>query len=1086
MNYIDLVSLLKVFGNKGMEKVGIYGRIVSRLPKPSNIFDSVKISDTGIFVRVDVFAVNLGHYESYLKQNGIHSQYNSYMVNGSIIAFIEPEGHKLPEWYQLWGTLRFGTKDLSNTYVGLLTYYKSGDNWVLKPSDITDFSIEEFGKGSELYECLIISRNKGFVIRPNEVLLLPKFDAVIRKPNVPQLGNNMSLNDSLSSSINNVNIQSASAQPSFNKECRDTIKGANDLYNKLNDLCINSYDIRRKFLEECASDYSLGENETYEPLEYMVNSLCSLYSSRLSNNGSSGRTIVKKYLANIGGSQDSYLGNRTIASYLLDIFETDIKGYILNGELVSASGKAWEVCRSAFSIKERFYAGILGVVLNISFDDTEDILAKCNNFNMSFMRIVNENPYMLQLVSSLSFDKIERIAICFQKHSDTSLSKFRNIAMLNDYIMDSSNESTLFYRNNLINSEFGITLTQARYNQIRNTGTYFSGSMVSSINAYIKPCKSSDLGYSPNRFSKHGMKYIEHMDSNEKIRVIQDYTSCGLGVVLNNKYITSLRLLERELFVYNTMKELGSITYDYDDADIDKYISEYEEIVGFKLEERQVMAVHLLKHAGFVVAGGAGSGKTTVSNCIVYVLDKLENNLNKKFAAPTGKAAKRMQEVVKCEVKTLHSEFHLGLESSTVFDKESSEVSSNNIAYFFDEGAMITLDLLYSVLSRIDTENCRVFLFGDFDQLSPIGKGLPFKNLLRFMPCVFLNVTKRAVEGSNITYNANIINDYSSPSTWKQLVSGKDFFLLPCKSDRIQELVLRLCRHYLGKGSSEDTGVLKGILGVDSLPVVENLTPDDIQVVSPLSKPTYIWGTSQLNAKLQPIFNNNRGYSNTFIYQLTANSNGSKFIIGDRVIHVEKNMYSMQWYESYDGGVFVKRYGYGICNGEVGKLVAVFNSTECEIEDEVEQEPDGFKYKDNMRDDSSWNGDNKYFVVVEYWDYITESNFYILYRAEVNTGVDNSNVGIIFKGDDLGMLNLFYAGTTHKLQGSQAKLIISCLDVVNYSGFITREQLYTMFTRGEKLVFVIGSVDNSRSSMLSRARCDLACTGIDTIGEIII
>jgi ATP-dependent exoDNAse (exonuclease V) alpha subunit len=76
---------------------------------------------------------------------------------------------------------------------------------------------------------------------------------------------------------------------------------------------------------------------------------------------------------------------------------------------------------------------------------------------------------------------------------------------------------------------------------------------------------------------------------------------------------------------------------------------------------------------------------------------------------------------------------------------------------------------------------------------------------------------------------------------------------------------------------------------------------------------------------------------------------------------------------------------------------------------------------------------------------------------------------------------LFYAGTTHKMQGSQAKLIISLLGDVNYKGFITRNMMYTVYTRGIDYVYALGSVDNTSYSMLSKARTDIAEANISTI-----
>ena len=46
--------------------------------------------------------------------------------------------------------------------------------------------------------------------------------------------------------------------------------------------------------------------------------------------------------------------------------------------------------------------------------------------------------------------------------------------------------------------------------------------------------------------------------------------------------------------------------------------------------------------------------------------------------------------------------------------------------------------------------------------------------------------------------------------------------------------------------------------------------------------------------------------------------------------------------------------------------------------------------------------------------------------------------------------------------------------------------LYTMITRGSRLVFGVGSVSNEQNSMLSRARRDIAASDILTIGELIV
>ena len=53
-----------------------------------------------------------------------------------------------------------------------------------------------------------------------------------------------------------------------------------------------------------------------------------------------------------------------------------------------------------------------------------------------------------------------------------------------------------------------------------------------------------------------------------------------------------------------------------------------------------------------VITGGPGTGKTTIINAITTILDK--NELSYALAAPTGRAAKRMQEATDSEANTIH------------------------------------------------------------------------------------------------------------------------------------------------------------------------------------------------------------------------------------------------------------------------------------------------------------------------------------------------------------------------------------------------------------------------------------------------
>lgn len=1077
IEHIDLLGLLKYFKGKGLEHSKVFGQITRQLDYPSVLQKGVELSETGIFVEMSVFAVDLKYYEGSLRQLGIHNKDGIYMANGSIVAYIEKHEITGVDWYTLEGTLRLSSKDASSNVVSVFNFYKTDKGkWGLRPSYVMDLDISAWDRHSSCYAWINESSRVGCVKQPNFVKELPQFNSV-KVDSLQPINQNVKPTEPCAT----IPKCNPAGRP-FIRENRDVVKEPNEMLEEFKSILDKSKSVRYNYIKSLKSDYNDSFVNKY--VQYMTEGLLRNLKSKPSPVAMTGRMILGKYLSNFKGADDEYIGKTTAKDYLINIFD-EVACYILDHDCtVSAEGKAWEVCRLAFGQQDLFYAGVVGIILGIPFETMYEMTNNASKNGLSIIKILNENPYLIQFISQMKFDDIEHIALCFNKHNDKSLSRHRNIAMLNAFITSTDDGSTTFTKDALARENIGVRLTGSKYNKMCANGTYLSPSTLINIKCYVKNVADRDLGYSQSNFVKQGIYYIRKLRTDEILTAINDYCDSGLGLNVNN-YITSFGLADKEIFVFESMYKLGKRVFDYDSDLIEQYIHEYETKVGFKLEERQNMAVHLLVNAGFIVAGSAGSGKTTVSNCVVYVLSKLEPFMDIQFAAPTAKAAKRMQEVVHKEVSTLHSKFKLGVSNENVLSEDELSSDFSRVAFFFDEGAMITIDLLYKVLKRIDIETSRVFLFGDFNQLPPIGKGLPFKNLLRFMPCVFLNVSKRAAEGSMITANSNYVNEYSEPSNWQKLESKDDFFLMPCKGNQIGRVIYDLCAYYLGKKQASDISYITDFLGIQELPKVSNLTPDDIQVVSPLAKEAYSWGTIQLNKLLQPLFNQTRNVNKTFVYQLTQNIAGNKFVIGDRVIHVDKNMYSMQWYSTYKDGCFQKIYGQGICNGEVGKVVDFVLANDCTFYDEVEDKPDEFEYMGCLRDDSSWGGELAWFVVVEYYDYISERNFYILYRAEENTQVIN-NEGTIFKGEDLSKLNLFYAGTTHKLQGSQSKIVICALDSVSYRGFITRQMIYTMFTRGEKLVFGVGSVGNESSSMLSRARCDIAASDTLTIGELLV
>lgn len=1101
-DFIDILSLLRA-NNQSLKSVEVYGKITGIIPRPESLSASVKIDDDCVCVNVDMFAVNLARYENILKTHNIYNPDCVYFVRGSMACYVK-KTTVMPDWYTLRGNLAIGTKQFSP----LLTMFNfskdSAGKWLISDTQLSDLDFNKWSKNSRYVSYLSQSVNSGQIVLPKEMCNLSKAVSELPKNNIPFSGNiqsgipQNSLCSQMQSYQNGVVIPQSSSlgkKKKFIIEDRTTPKEISERRDNFASLIEDCENKRVKYIDAIKDKYVLDDNVNYS-IRFMLQQLNRYFRSKPNSAANTGRALVKEYLELFSDQFEKKYNGVTAGDYVLQIFD-EVVDYCLDDKVVSADKSAFDLIKSAFSEPEIAYAGLLGRIIGVSSRSLMDVAEKCISFGISLSKILNQNPYeLVTITNSISIQDIEKIAHCMGLSSVQSLKVTRNIGLLYDYTVYSDKGDTCYKLSDISQQKIGIRVTKAQYSMICNTGSYLNANTKTNLLYYVNSEFSDNLWQYPRTgWVQDGFHQCLRLSQTELSSAVNDFIKSGIGVrftVNKTDWLTSASLMKKELFVYDKLYELAQIEYDYDAELIDKLIDKFEAMKGFKLEEKQRKAVHLSRFGLAVVTGPAGSGKTTTAECIVFVNKELEGERFKvQYACPTGKAAKRLQEVVGDNVKTMHSLFCIGEQSNDLFTDEEWESADMPDCYIFDENAMVTIDLLYAVLKRV--QHPHIWFLGDISQLPPIGKGLPFKNMLRFAPCVRLTVSKRSAEGSGITYNSQCINEYSEPNNWKPLKDCDDFKIVPCADENIASIVALICKYYLGCLSKVEVPVLTKYLGIDSLDQmikIPNLLPDEIQVVTPVGKATYTWGTYKVNILLQPLFNPENDKSKTFVYKSSTQAVGSTFKVGDRVIH-NKNMYAMQWYKTWKDGIFEKAWGNGIMNGDVGTIVGIIPSTECEFYEQSTPKPDSYELpKYNLRNDSNVNSDEDYFVVVEYFDVNSNENYYILYVAKeliaMNDYGNSYKKGIkTFTGSDLSVLQLFYAGTCHKMQGSQNRLIIVLLGKVNYHGFITRNMLYTMVTRASDGVYLLGSVSNDRNSQLSISRLEVADEGVETVGELL-
>lgn len=1081
---IDIYKLIKE--NKGLKDVKAYGRIVNVMPAPKCLISDVTIDNDCVCVCVELLAVNLTPYKQGLSVMGIHNSSNIYFVNARMSAYVSKDV-QFNEWYTFEGTLRLATRTLSPV-LAMYNFYKTDSKqWGIHATPVCNVECPEFDAASRVYKCLIESDATGKLVIPDDVLCLRK--CIEDEPDraVPLVPVSNETLDGFSNEWQKMipesvqeELKAPPVEPlSYNL---DTIKPVSALATSLSKSCAVASAARKTAFQSLKNKYGLGGEES--KVAYLFNKLIQFGNRKATKASMTGQLLIKEYLSRLGVSVSQEYMGVPFYQFVVGMLD-EIRDYMLKKEELVATAKAKRVVEEYFSDENFFFAGILAVILGIDIYRLTNTAKCCSENGVSFIKIVFENPYLLlTLPSHLSFDDIEILSLALGNSYNEHIRDYRNVAIIYDY-MTNFDSSTCYLERSLYSNKLGLVLTKAKYSRHQTNGTYLSEYVCANISTYIDTNGlTPTFGYPNMRWTaiKNGSYYTHYLTLSEVTTALELGITMGMFVRLEvgkDKWVSTYYLAESEVNIYAKLHELYHYEYDteFKPERIEELINRYETLKGFTLEPEQRAAVHLLKHNVFCITGCAGSGKTTVADCIAYVVEHYKDDEDYKFdlklAAPTGRAAKRMQEVMGRQAYTLHSLFKL-------YTTSKYRPTTDADMFMIDESGMINLQVMDSTLSTID--HSRVCFIGDIEQLSPIGKGLTFRNIMRFIPTVRLGVSKRSSEKSTVTRNADRIVSNSDNNTWLDLDTGSDFSIIPCAEDKIPDVTRLLCKHNLGTLTEADKQSLSDILGYSADNVLlsnSGISADDIQVVSPLEKPTYSWGCHNINKALHDTFNSNT--DNCFIWRTSAAVQGIEFRIGDRVINTVNN-YDVPHYDKYNGSTFTRAWGKGVINGDVGKVIALIPATGCEFKEPEEPKPEDYDERSSVQDDSPFSGEGCYFVVVEFSDISTGKSYYVLYHAIVNKELDTYEKRVFSRGS-LGTLQLFYAGTTHKLQGSQNKVIIALLSKMYYSNFITRNMIYTQITRASEKVYLVGDVEAGQNSALGRARLNIANNGVRTWGE---
>lgn len=284
-------------------------------------------------------------------------------------------------------------------------------------------------------------------------------------------------------------------------------------------------------------------------------------------------------------------------------------------------------------------------------------------------------------------------------------------------------------------------------------------------------------------------------------------------------------------------------------------IRDYQAKNKIVLAEQQREAIRqLFQNNLLILTGGPGTGKTTVTKAMIDIYSKYHPNHEIGLAAPTGRAARRLEEATGKPAQTIHSMIGKTPEGNPLHNKENPLVYDLII---IDEVSMMDIQLANDFLNAV-RPSTRIVFVGDVDQLSSVGAGNFLKDMIEAgLPTIKLTEIFRQAQESQIITNAHRVNR-GLPIVIDE--AKRDFYFL----------------HY------EDTEKIADMIKRSVLRFIElGYSIQDILVLSPMRKG--IIGTDELNKMLQKALNpSSPDKAEWTVGQKT-------YRVGDKVIHTKNN-----------------------------------------------------------------------------------------------------------------------------------------------------------------------------------------------------
>jgi exodeoxyribonuclease V alpha subunit len=679
----------------------------------------------------------------------------------------------------------------------------------------------------------------------------------------------------------------------------------------------------------------------------------------------------------------------------LDIFESDINRLT---EVPGIATKKLEMIESAWTE----HKAIRDVMMFLQHHGISTLFAVkiYKKYNNDAIKIVTANPYQLANdFYGIGFFSADKVALSLGLSPD---SQQRIIAAIK-HVLAASREQGHCY----------LTLSQ--------------------INAGIIELIEMNL---ETQLLEHLM-FMEH-DHQLKTRVIKKYNQeCTC-------YYSKTLFYDEQTVAQKISDKSGVVTID--SARVTSWITHYCQSKSISLSDEQATSVAGIVQQRFsVLTGGPGCGKTTTTLVIVRLLEAMKKRV--LLAAPTGRATQRMTEVIGREAKTIHR--LLEWKGGEFKMNEDNPLQADFL--IVDECSMLDISLSASLLKAVPI-HCQVLFIGDADQLPSVGAGNVLKDIIasEVIPCFRLTQIFRQAQASSIIKYAHEINKsktpqinspFNKPSIWQ---SGEDCLFIDSDEATKEQLnfISRVKHRFNWKADD-----LKDTL--DGTPF-EFRTEEEIKSAY---EQDFIIPDKFKHVDLEQLYQTESEHHALKIL-LKKIHPWSSLHYGLTAVDVVVKLY-LNWIPKYQGLTTEIQILTPMTRGSLGSANLnnviqdkanpySLNKKQLKVGERIFREGDRVIHRRNNYDLNVFNGDIGKVISID------NENLTCL----VSFAPDNREVH--YKKDDIMELDLAYAITIHKSQGSEfATVIIPVL--TQHFKMLYRNLIYTGLTRAKKLAVFVGT-----------------------------